>query len=226
MVGIPLILGVIPSLIWLTFFLFEDRQRPEPKRMILYVFVAGALSTAIAAVPELYIQRAFILGESFISSITLLFSFAFVEEAAKFIAVYLVVSKSKFFDEWVDGMVYMITAALGFAALENVLNLIGTNFIVEVTLIRGIGATLLHALSSGLVGFYWMRKRLIEGLFFATVLHGVFNFLILKLGGVEIYASLMLLFAALIIFHDFEILKKKDSSRIEIKKRLTLRRNK
>jgi len=226
MVGIPLIFGIIPSLIWLAFFLFEDRQRPEPKRMILYVFIAGALSTAIAAVPELYIQRVFTLGESFIASISLLFSFALIEEAAKFIAVYLVVSRSKFFDEWVDGMVYMITAALGFAALENVLNLIGTNFIVEVTLIRGIGATLLHALSSGLVGFYWMRKRLIEGLFFATVLHGVFNFLILKLGGVEIYASLMLLFVALIIFHDFEILKKKDSSRIEIKKRLTLRRNK
>jgi len=194
--------------------------------MILYVFAAGALSTAIAAVPELYIQRVFTLGESLVSSIPLLFSFALIEEAAKFIAVYLVVSRSKFFDEWVDGMVYMITAGLGFAALENVLNLIGTNFIVEVTLIRGIGATLLHALSSGLVGFYWMRKRIIEGLFFATVLHGIFNFLILKLGGVEIYASLMLLFAAMIIFHDFEVLKKKDASGTGMKKRLTLRRNK
>jgi len=194
--------------------------------MILYVFVAGALSTAIAAIPELYIQRVFTLGESLLPTISLLFSFALVEEAAKFIAVYIVVSKSKFFDEWVDGMVYMITAGLGFAALENVLNLIGTDFIVQVTLIRGVGATLLHALSSGLVGFYWMRKRLIEGLFFATILHGVFNFLILKLGGVEIYASLILLFAAMIIFHDFEILKKKDESGKGMKKRLTLRRNK
>lgn len=226
MVSISLILGIIPSLIWLSFFLFEDRARPEPKRMILYVFVAGALSTAIAAIPELYIQRVFTLGESLLPTISLLFSFALVEEAAKFIAVYIVVSKSKFFDEWVDGMVYMITAGLGFAALENVLNLIGTDFIVQVTLIRGVGATLLHALSSGLVGFYWMRKRLIEGLFFATILHGVFNFLILKLGGVEIYASLILLFAAMIIFHDFEILKKKDESGKGMKKRLTLRRNK
>lgn len=194
--------------------------------MILYVFVAGALSTAIAAVPELYIQRVFTLGESLLPTISLLFSFALVEEAAKFIAVYIIVSKSKFFDEWVDGMVYMITAGLGFAALENVLNLIGTDFIVQVTLIRGVGATLLHALSSGLVGFYWMRKRLIEGLFFATILHGVFNFLILKLGGVEIYASLILLLAAMIIFHDFEILKRKDESGKGMKKRLTLRRNK
>ena len=213
MVVNPLIFGIIPSLIWLIFFLFEDRKHPEPKRMILYVFIAGALSTALAAAPELYIQRVFSLGEGLSSSISLLFSFALVEELAKFIAVYIIIAKSKFFDERVDGMIYMITAGLGFAALENTLNLIGTDLIVQVTLIRGIGATLLHALASGLVGFYWMRGRLIEGLFFATVLHAVFNYLILNLGGIEVYASILLLLAAIIIFHDFEILKKKDSKK-------------
>lgn len=213
MVVNPLVFGILPSLIWLIFFLFEDKEHPEPKRMILYVFIAGALSTALAAAPEIYIQQVFSLGEDFMSSVSLLFSFAFIEELAKFVAVYIVISKSKFFDERVDGMIYMITAGLGFAALENTLNLIGTDLIVQVTLIRGIGATLLHALASGLVGFYWMRGRLIEGLFFATVLHAVFNYLILNLGGIEVYASILLLLAAIIIFHDFEILKKKDSKK-------------
>ena len=210
-----LIFGIIPSIVWLTFFLFEDSKHPEPKRMILYVFIAGALSTALAAAPEIYIQRVLSLGQEFTSSISLLFSFAFIEELAKFIAVYLVVAKSKFFDERVDGMIYMITAGLGFAALENAFNLFGVDFIVQVTLIRGIGATLLHALASGLVGFYWMRGRLIEGLFFATILHAVFNYLILNLGGIEVYASLLLLLAAIIIFHDFEILKRKDFKKSE-----------
>ena len=215
MVVNPLVFGILPSLIWLIFFLFEDKEHPEPKRMILYVFIAGALSTALAAAPEIYIQRIFSLGGDLTSSLSLLFSFALIEELAKFVAVYIVISKSKFFDERVDGMVYMITAGLGFAALENIFNLIGTDFIVQVTLIRGIGATLLHALSSGLVGFYWMRGRLIEGLFFATILHAVFNYLILNLGGIEVYASLLLFLAAIIIFHDFEILKKKDSNKMK-----------
>ena len=222
MVTSSLIFGIIPSIVWLAFFLFEDRRHPEPKRMIFYVFLAGGLSTAIAAIPELYIQRIFSLGGELTSSLSLLFSFAFVEELAKFIAVYLVVSKSKFFDEWVDGMIYMVTAGLGFAAIENILNLIGTSLIVEVTLIRGIGATLLHALASGVVGFYWMRGRVIEGLFFAAIIHGLFNFLILKLGGLEVYASLLLLLVAIFTLHDFEILKRRDALRMI--KRPSLRR--
>jgi len=223
MVISPLIFGIIPSLIWLTFFLFEDNKRPEPKQFIFYAFIAGGLSTAIAAIPELYIQKLFSFGEELIPSLSLLFSFAFIEELAKFLAIYFVISKSKYFDEWVDGMVYMITAALGFAAVENVLNLIGADFMVEVTLIRGIGATLLHALASGVLGFYWMRRRLIEGLFFATILHGIFNYLILKLDGLEVYASIFLLFVAIIVFHDFEILKKRDQQRSISISRLALR---
>jgi len=219
MVSTSLLFGIIPSLIWLTFFLLEDNKKPEPKRMILYVFIAGGLSTALAALPELYIQEIFGIRGIEASSPIFLFSFALIEELAKFIAVYALVRRSKFFDEWTDGMVYMITAALGFAALENALNLFGTDLIVQVTLIRGIGATLLHALSSALVGFYWMRKRVIEGLFFATILHGVFNFLILKLAGIEVYASLLLLLAAIIVFHDFEVLKHKDEMRFLLLRR-------
>jgi len=224
MVTSSLIFGIIPSIIWLIFFLFEDTKRPEPKQFIFYAFIAGGLSTALAAVPEIYIQRFFSLGKDLIPSLSLLFSFAFIEELVKFLAVYFVISKSKFFDEWVDGMVYMVTAALGFAAVENVLNLIGADFIVEITLIRGIGATLLHALASGIVGFYWMRKRLIEGLFFATLLHGIFNYLVLQLNGIEVYASILLLFVAMIVFHDFEILKKRDEQ-MTVKK-LAMRRKK
>ncbi|OGY57733.1 MAG: hypothetical protein A3C03_01010 [Candidatus Colwellbacteria bacterium RIFCSPHIGHO2_02_FULL_45_17] len=209
----PLLFGIIPSLVWLVFFMSEDQRKPEPTRMILYVFLAGGLSTALAAFPELQIQNWFAERGILTSSAVFLFSFAMIEELVKFIAVYLLVRRSKFFDEWTDGMVYMITAALGFAAVENALNLIGADFIVQVTLIRGVGATLLHALASALVGFYWMRKRVIEGLFWATVLHGIFNLLILKLAGIEVYASLFLLFAAIIVFHDFETLKKRDELR-------------
>ena len=78
MVVDPLIFGIIPSLVWLTFFMFEDKKHPEPKRMILYVFIAGALSTALAAAPEIYIQRVFSLGTELASSVSLLFSFALV----------------------------------------------------------------------------------------------------------------------------------------------------
>lgn len=221
MVIAPFILGIIPPLLWLLFFLTEDREHPEPKRMIFYVFFGGGLATVLAAVPELFLQNRF--PTDAIAFSPLLVAFSFIEEFAKFFIVYLMIRKNTYFDERVDAMIYMITAGLGFAAFENVLNLIGTDFIVQVTLVRGIGATLLHALASGILGFYWVRRRLAMGLTAATLLHALFNFLVLQLEGIEIYASTLLLFAALVVFHDFDVLKKKDGETQQ--KRSMLRRS-
>jgi RsiW-degrading membrane proteinase PrsW (M82 family) len=210
MVDASLTLGIIPAILWLAFFLAEDWERPEPKRLIFLVFLAGGLSTVIAAAAEIYIQNIFPAATMGRSTPTL-FAFAFIEELVKFVIVYLLVKKSTYFDEKVDAMIYMITAALGFAAIENVLNLVGADIVIEITLVRGIGATLLHALCSGILGFYWIRGRVLEGFIGATFLHGAFNYLILRLPGIEIYASILLLFAAIIVFHDFEVLKKIDA---------------
>ncbi len=225
MVTLPIILGTLPAIFWLAFFLTEDREHPEPKRMILYVFIMGGLSAILAAFLELYLHRLLPMGGGVELSSPLLYPFAFIEEFAKFLVVYLVIKKNKYFDERVDAMIYMITAGLGFAALENVMNLLGADILLEVTLVRGIGATLLHALASGMLGFYWIRGRVFTGLTAATLLHGVFNYLILNLEGFEIYASALLLFAAIIIFHDFEVLKKRDRrDEAEMRKRLLLHR--
>ena len=225
MVALPIILGIAPALFWLLFFLIEDRVHPEPKRMIVYVFLAGGISAILAAFPELYIQKLFPATGGLTLSSPLIYAFAFIEEFAKFIVVYLIIKKNKYFDERVDAMIYMITAGLGFAALENVLNLLGSNLLMQVILVRGIGATLLHALASGILGFYWIRGRLSSGVIAARILHGLFNYLILAFQGFEIYASILLLFAAIIIFHDFEILKKEDrQDEVRKSKRFALRR--
>ena len=44
--AIALLVGIVPSLIWLWFWLKEDSRRPEPRGMILRTFLAG-----MAAVP-------------------------------------------------------------------------------------------------------------------------------------------------------------------------------
>ena len=124
-------------------------------------------------------------------------------------------------------MIYMIAAALGFATVENI-------FIISTTLnsfsladitqtistisLRLIGATLLHALASALVGYYWalgiLRKSLFSyvtiGIILATLIHAVFNYLVLSFQeNLLIYPSLFLLTAAFFIFNDFEKLKTK-----------------
>ncbi len=212
---IPVILGLVAPLFWLGFFLFEDREHPEPKLMILLVFLGGILAALLSLSPEILLSARFPQSGLPYQSHTLI-PFAFIEEFIKFIVVYLIIKYNKYFDEKVDAMIYMITAALGFAAIENIFNLFNVlelNQIVQTTVIRGIGATLLHAISSGLLAFYWMRKRPFVGLISATLLHALFNYLILRIeGDAKIYATLILVLAAFFLFRDFEIIKqpKKD----------------
>ena len=114
----------------------------------------------------------------------------------KFLIIYLIAFKSKFFDEPIDALIYLITGALGFSALENTLYLV--NVIIEdgVTLgalnmnLRFLGATLLHIVSSAAVGvalafsFYKQKKFrkifIVAGIAGATALHTVFNLFIIN----------------------------------------------
>jgi len=110
--------------------------------------------------------------------------------------VALIALKTRYIDEPVDYAIYFISAALGFAALENTLFLIQPLSLGEGTVglltgnLRFLGATLLHSVASAIVGvsmglaFYsnWLNKKvaLFVGIFSAIVLHSLFNFFIIK----------------------------------------------
>lgn len=203
------LLGMFPAVFWLIFFLFEDRKDPEPRSLIAGIFLAGSLSALTAAVLQLLIQNS-VFPLLFIQelSIAYLLVFAFIEELVKFFAAYIVIYNNRSFDEPVDGMIYMITSAMGFAALENIVFLMspnGTQF--ETMIFRFVGATLLHALASGLVGYYWVKRKSIVGLLIGTLLHLTFNVLILTFYSTPFYACTILIFASFFLFYDFDILK-------------------
>src|SRR3989344_6540894 len=91
-------------------------------------------------------------------------------------------------------MIYMLTAALGFAALENTLFLIAplANGDITKSLLTGnlrfIGATLLHIAASSIIGafaafFFYKSKKIKDaaifiGLIVAIILHAAFNLII------------------------------------------------
>src|SRR3989344_5322974 len=217
-----LLFALAPSFIWLAFFLQEDTY-PEPNRMVLKVFLLGMLVT----IPAIYLE---IFLEGFLSSFSLpqigylllyfLFGVALVEELLKYIVVRFGVFSNAAFDEPVDVMFYMIIAGLGFAAFENILllfRLIQTypaSDIFLVNIIRLTQAVFLHALVSGLFGYFialsFLKKKY-EGflLFFvffsATVLHGLFNFYIFYIGGQNFLLLLLpvIPLAALAVFISF-----------------------
>jgi RsiW-degrading membrane proteinase PrsW (M82 family) len=232
--------GVLPALLWLAFWLFEDKRNPEPKRYIFFTFLAGMLvvlpfsigghSVGIVLSIEKYIQSQAIASGYPAQGLLVLLLWAFVEEFFKFGAAYIAALHWRVFDEPLDAVIYMITAALGFAAAENMLFLaspIAQGQVVQTIItgdLRFVGATLLHVLSSATVGLALAyvfskkatvrRKAAVVGVVLATGLHTVFNFFILAKGGSATFAVFLTLWlgvVALLLF--IERIKKPAYSR-------------
>ncbi|TSC68129.1 MAG: hypothetical protein G01um101472_136 [Parcubacteria group bacterium Gr01-1014_72] len=209
MIFFALLGGLLPALLWLFFWLREDRVHPEPRSLIMLSFLAG-MGAVIVSLP---LER---FAEHRIASGALLFTvWAVIEEVTKLGGAYFAALRRKESDEPIDPMIYLITAALGFAALENTLFLLGSITrvgIVESIItgnLRFIGATLLHVLTSGSIGvflglsFYkarWRREiNLGAGLLLAILLHTAFNVRIVESSGATILVTFSLVWAAIVL---------------------------
>lgn len=187
-------LAVLPGLIWLLFFLKRDNL-PEPKMKVLQIFYLGMFAVIPVAVAEYFGLKWFDEYIAFIPLIPYLLIkniliIGILEELFKYLVVRGFVLKNSCLDEPIDLPLYMIISALGFATAENLLLFAGHNFQMitdtfGLALIRFLGATLLHALGSGIIGiflvmaFYWTRQRLffiISGFSLSFIVHGMFDF--------------------------------------------------
>ncbi len=194
---IALAAGFIPALIWLVFWLFEDRRRPEPRHMIIRTFLLGML-----AVPIVLPLEKLAVDAGIPVSFQLFFIWSFIEEAVKMGLALAFVLRSPAVDEPIDLPIYMISIALGFAALENTLFLLApiTDGKLLESIVTGnlrfIGASLIHVLSSAVIGgalaFAYYRDTWDKiwfgavGLILAVSLHAVFNLLIITTGAANI----------------------------------------
>lgn len=216
---VTIIAPLLPSLAWLYVFLKEDIH-PEPKRLLIRAFNFGAL----ASIPVLAFQLLFHGPLERIGIIPLIIGLAVIEEVFKFFAARSAVQGNKEFDEPTDAMIYMIAAALGFALVENffiTINIVrNASFfpLLEVTQMLGLrfaGATLLHTISSGIVGYYWARNHLrvpgmtlTKGFVIATIIHAIFNYLVVYFESASLlYPTIFLVITLAILLIDFEELK-------------------
>lgn len=227
------ILGFIPSLIWLNFYFREDCH-PEPKSLLTKVFLMGIIVSPIAILLQLAMVqcgefaglRKYCLPTGILmpNSPEFFMWSAFVEEMIKFYAVKVMIFNNSEFDEPIDAMIYMMAASLGFAAIENTLIVFQTTpdgiaVTINTLILRFIGATLLHALSGGLLGYFlaisWFfqhhrKKLLIIGMTMATGFHFTFNMIIYTFEGqvtALLYTTSLLLGMAFLVSILFDRLK-------------------
>ena len=185
-----LLVTILPSILIILFFVNSDKFK-EPKSEIIKVFIFGILITIPA-----YILNTF-LGDFWYNntkvSQNLISSFltaAPVEEGLKLSILYYFVYKMKDFNEPLDGIVYGVTASLGFATLENIyyVYLLADHFqttSMALAVVRSFSAVPAHAVFGIFMGYFFMKYSFIkkgDNLFFAFivpfVLHGCYNLFI------------------------------------------------
>lgn len=194
--GLSLAGALVPCLLWLRFFYRRDRYDREPKRLIVKLFLVGAFPVAIlAGIVNATFATVLSLG------VVVVLVAPLAEETLKYLGAKRGTRRSAAFDEPVDGMIYGVTVGLGFAAAETVDYLIaaytgvdlwtgeadalchGFECFAIVAVIRGIGSALVHALCSGIAGYYLSRRVLdgrprraaIGGVLLAALFHALWN---------------------------------------------------
>ena len=103
------ILGFIPALIWLWFWLKEDAH-PEPAKMITLSFIGGMVAVLFA----LPLQKLVYFYFKDLQNLSFLL-WASIEEISKFGFVWFIALRNKkLADEPIDDIIYLIVSALGF----------------------------------------------------------------------------------------------------------------
>ena len=229
--------GILPSLFWLLYYLRKDLH-PEPKRIILKVFLYGIIITVPVFCLQLWLsgllanlQSSGIFSQYpvIIDILKWFFVIALTEEVLKYIGLRFAVLKDDVLDEPLDIMLYMVIVATGFAGLENILYLfpsasvVSLDSVIKNTLLvsstRFVGATLLHTLCSALLGYFLALSFLkthqrvlltITGIVLATTLHGLFDFSIITLPSPlnTVIPAMIIIGLTIFVFHAFDKLKK------------------
>ncbi len=206
--------AVLPVAIICWFVFRLDKFEKEPIWPLVITFLIGGICT----VPILFWQS-WVSTTSLEQDVntwkTVVIAFLVVaasEEFVKSLGVYLYPYQQSFFNERMDGIIYGVMVAMGFAAVENI-------FYVDkgwdTVLVRAFTAVPTHAVFGVITGYYFGMAKfnkekkwsyIFRGSVIAIGLHGLYDFFIIQ----KIHENLMgaaLLVLGFSIYLSFEMVK-------------------
>lgn len=170
---------------------YTDRFDKEPLRLLLKVFLWGSLSVIPTVLVERTLMSLNFLPGLLASAFTAFIVAGLTEEFFKREVILRVVYKDKAFNEKLDGIIYAVFAALGFATVENIMYvLVSYSANPYVGISRGIFSVPTHVLLGVTMGYYlslakfsynqnFERMYLRKALMVPALLHGVFDFILM-----------------------------------------------
>jgi protease PrsW len=218
------ILAVAPAVFWMWWFYRKDRFDPEPRGLVVKIFLLGMLPVLPAGLLEVLLLNVLpeVTGASSLDisannlaviAASMLLVVGPIEEVGKYLVVKRWALRHPAFNEPLDGIVYATAAALGFAALENFFYLLDNG--AWLILIRGPFSTLNHVLFSALWGYalgmatvqtdpHEASKLVRNGLILGSLGHGFSNTLLLagSSDNAVVWAPLLAILFAIFLYRE------------------------
>lgn len=185
------IIAITPAVIGLGAIYLSDRHDREPLKLLILTFLLGAF----AVVPSIIVEEILIrfnifpgVGGAFYNAFIVA---GFTEEYFKRFMILKVPFKTSYFNEKLDGIVYGVFSALGFATVENIIYVVFTYTNNPfIGLYRGIFSVPAHAIFGVTMGYYLSlsrfdtdkirkKKNMTKSLVYPIILHGLFDFILM-----------------------------------------------
>ncbi|WP_406683992.1 PrsW family glutamic-type intramembrane protease [Seonamhaeicola sp. MEBiC1930] len=180
-----LLFAVAPVFIVILYIYYKDKYEKEPKRLLIYSFLLGAI-VSIIITTILYYAIGIVIELNQMSVIQQFIRAFFVvgltEEYSKYIIVRYFAQTKKEFNEPFDGIVYAVLVSMGFAATENIFYVLEGGY--QTAILRAFTAVPAHATFGILMGYYMGKAKFsnnkivlnLTGLLLATIFHGAYDF--------------------------------------------------
>lgn len=199
---LSVILGALPSVAWLLYMHSKTRRLPGRFPVVIRVFFLGCAGTLPALLLSALTDMPLYQQPIFRAILVSLFLVGPREEFVKLAAVWIGAYRSREFREPADGVMFAVTAALGFAWVENIVYLEQARLVAlmqgvpyqahayamfPVFVERTLFATPAHVMFSAMWGYSmglarFRRERelltISKGFVAATLLHGVYNVIV------------------------------------------------
>ena len=181
-----ILFAIAPVFIIIIYIYVKDKYEKEPKRLLIYNFLFGAI-VSIIVTTILYYVFDYILPLKDEHSILQQFIKAFfvvglTEEFSKYIIVRYYAQPKPDYNEPFDGIVYAVMVSMGFAATENIFYVLDGGY--QTALVRAFTAVPAHATFGILMGYYMGKAKFsnnktilnLVGLLLAILFHGSYDF--------------------------------------------------
>jgi RsiW-degrading membrane proteinase PrsW (M82 family) len=162
LVVLGIFLALVPALIWLTFFYQQDRTEPEPKRLVVRVFIFGALAAAV--IPFIASFQTGLVSQTpnlLLRFGLALFTISLTQEVLKVAMVRYVVLGTNEFDRIADGIVYGLASGMGFATVLTITYIVQQQGVLPLAGgIRAVNNALVHGALGAVSGYYLGRVKI------------------------------------------------------------------